>query len=664
MELIIHGRRTHPAGSPARSGIPRHRNEPFKYVSSGLEAWQAENYERAERLLRQGVDAYRRTEPDGVDFALGRLGAYLLDRGRVDEAAAVLDEAITTGTVIPAILDDYLDIMTRRRDVDGLFDIAMRWHGITRGVEQPWDVLLAHARRADRAGDSKFVQQVAERVVAGARRAGDQQTSWTAIGVLGHILERADQLNKALDLWTAAFNEGSDDPTTANRLSMHCERARDYLDAIVIIEEALVRHLPAATEEQLRKRLERCRARTETRTRRDVPSYSVRVGEEALQCVFHSRVSPAIRTAQVQGSVARCFGVSKGVGTVVDVSLTDGSEVGRYTDLPAFGAVRFSPDEYGLGTVQKGRVGSGVTTLTFLAPDLTELATSQVPDAISEFAAASTLWYVGCRDGHLYAFRQTGELLWRWETPGSRDHDGDAYSRPCPYYVASDGQRAVVSSMSDIYCIAPNGATMWHFQLPSGNVTSETGSIPIAELMFGEHAHAERSTHDVAEKDALALEFSITISGMEPIVSHLTSTGGSVLIGSSDGRLLSVSSTGQLRDVFALAKGLARPVLDNDGTLVAAYSNDALFRREGDQFRRVSDVGKAPDGVGVWSDGLYMWDRKRLDVLSRTGQVVSSVEFSKNVSTAVMHEGRLVCAAGVLVAFDRRGGDVTSPLGS
>lgn len=96
---------------------------------------------------------YRLTEPDGVDFALGRLGDYLPDRGRVDEAAMALDEAITLGTVIPVILVDHLNIVTRRRDVDGLFDIAMRWHDSTRGAVRPWDALLGCVQRADRAGD-------------------------------------------------------------------------------------------------------------------------------------------------------------------------------------------------------------------------------------------------------------------------------------------------------------------------------------------------------------------------------------------------------------------------------------------------------------------------------------------------------------------------------
>ena len=159
----------------------RSRMEPFEYVSSGLEAWEAGDQERAERLLRQGVDAYRRAEPDGVDFALGRLGAYLLDQARVDEATEVLDEAIARGTDLPAIWRDSLDIRARRQDLDGLFDIAARWQASAHGPEQPWAGLIAHARGADREGDSEFAIAVADRVAAGAARAGDQQAAWSAI---------------------------------------------------------------------------------------------------------------------------------------------------------------------------------------------------------------------------------------------------------------------------------------------------------------------------------------------------------------------------------------------------------------------------------------------------------------------------------------------------
>ena len=101
-----------PVGLTGETDDARYQVEPFSYVSNGLEAWEAGDHERAERLLKQGVQAYRLDEPDSVDFALGCLGAFLLDRARVDEAAAVLEEAITWGTDIPAIWADYLDFVT------------------------------------------------------------------------------------------------------------------------------------------------------------------------------------------------------------------------------------------------------------------------------------------------------------------------------------------------------------------------------------------------------------------------------------------------------------------------------------------------------------------------------------------------------------------------
>ena len=91
---------------------------PFDYVSEGSQAWEAKDFHRAERLLRQGVEAYRRSEPADVHFALGRLGAFLLQRERTDEAAEVLEEAIRIGTDIPAIWFDYMEVMARRGDVD------------------------------------------------------------------------------------------------------------------------------------------------------------------------------------------------------------------------------------------------------------------------------------------------------------------------------------------------------------------------------------------------------------------------------------------------------------------------------------------------------------------------------------------------------------------
>ena len=83
---------------------------------------------------------------------------------------------------------------------------------------------------------------------------------------------------------------------------------------------------------------------------------------------------------------------------------------------------------------------------------------SSVPDATSEIALGPDVWYVGCRNGLLYAFGFDGTQRWTWETPGSRDCDENSYFRPCPYYVASQQSFAVVASMGNVYAVAPNVA--------------------------------------------------------------------------------------------------------------------------------------------------------------------------------------------------------------
>lgn len=78
---------------------------------------------------------------------------------------------------------------------------------------------------------------------------------------LERILERAARLDDAMRLWRGAFNEGSRDPETANRLTMHLERAKDYEGAASAIRQALARGLPANVVESLRKRLARCQGK-------------------------------------------------------------------------------------------------------------------------------------------------------------------------------------------------------------------------------------------------------------------------------------------------------------------------------------------------------------------------------------------------------------------
>lgn len=676
---------------------------PFDYVSDGLQAWEAKDVERAERLLRQGVAAYRQDEPADLHFALGRLGAFLLQEERFDEAAEALEEAIRIGTDIPAIWHDYLDLMARRKDIDALFDVAVRSAGavgLGASGEVPWDDLLAYARRAGRAGDSAFAVAVASRVVDLTKECGAITAHWAAIGNLGEMRERAGELGEALTLWQAAFDDGSTDPTTANRLSMYMERRKEYARAASVVEEALRRRMPANVEEQLRKRLERCRARTEGRKRTDVTAFSVRYGEGAFDLLSQIRVSPAIRQLAVLGSVARSYGVRKGEGALIDLAMADGAELARRTNLPPFTDVQFAQSGWGVGVARTARIGEGPTQLWFLSPGAEVVMSAEVPDATSQIAAGRDAWYVGCRDGGLYAFGFDGNALWRWETPGSNKAD-DAYSRPCPYYVTWTGEQVVVSSMGTVYGITSKGRTVWHFELPNEPKTY-TLSAPFGDGLSSQAARAElgvereataeevkkayrrqamashpdRNPDDAGaagrfkkvhaayetlmrngpeEEEEPVLTITMTISGSGPTVSHLAPAPGSVFLGSSDGQVVHLDSAGRVRGVHVLGEGWARPVVGPDGTLAAAWCDGILFYLQNDELRSLAEFDEPPRDMGIIGNELFLWHRNRLDVVDTNGHTLWGAEFSKNITNVVVDDDRLLCAAGVLAMFKRAG---------
>ena len=298
---------------------------PFDTIADAQAAWQAIDFARAEKLFKKGIDAYKHSEPDGVDFALGRYGAFLLDQDRVDEAMHVLEQAIERKTDIPAIWSDYMRIMSDRRDIDAFKRAAGLMAGAMKHHVEP-EFMLAHARRADREGASVFAEAVARWVVDTAANDGDKRGRWAAVGDLGHILERAGRLDEAVILWQGAFDEGSDDPDTASRLSMQLERNKDFATATAVIREALTRGLPASVEESLRKRLARCESKTAGNVpskagKPEVAAYSIRRGPTLFKPIFQTRLKPPIKDLELIGNVARCLLTAKDSSTLVDIDL-------------------------------------------------------------------------------------------------------------------------------------------------------------------------------------------------------------------------------------------------------------------------------------------------------------------------------------------------------
>lgn len=703
----LFGKREDPANGSLRSQsyqATSNQERPFDLINEALEAWKAQELERAERLLQAGIVAYRQREPNGIDFALGRYGAFLLDQERPDKAAHVLEEAIRMGTFIPAIWRDYMTILAIRRDVAGLFSAAHSMNEIESlcADDHGASELLGHASRASRAGDHAFAEDVSRRVMEEATKREDKATRWLAAGDLGQILERAERIDEAMSVWTACFEEGSNNPITANRLSLNLERAKRYDEAARVCKDALERKLPANVEEQLRKRLNRLETKLNpTKKRKDVPVYSVRTGDGVFDPQFQFRIKPPIRSLAVIDSVARCFGVSKGAGTLIDIDLNTGSELRRIEDLPEFREIVFAPDGSAMGVRRTSRIGEGPTALWFIEPSGDVVAETSIPDASSEIVFGPELWYVGCRDGRLYAFDQAGATRWQWETPGARGYEGSPYFRPCPCYVATDGDTAFVASWENIYAISRSGATIWRASLPNEKQTTYTYSVPLGERPSLKYAyktlgvpagspsdevkkaylaHAKRTHPDLNPRDAHAndkfreiqsayeaivagdsadvgdgpaIELTVEFVGLTPTASFINANSKGMLVGSSQGHVYQLDTKGRILQARKLGEGHVYPALNPDGTLAAAWCNGVLSFIDGSAVVSAIEVSDRPGRLTVMDDDILIWQRNRIELHARDGRTLWVAEFSRNLSDVATLGNQLVCGAGSLVSFRR-----------
>ena len=682
------------------------QKRPFELIAQAEEAWHQSDLSRAEALFREGVSAYRRDEPDGLDFALGRFGAFLLDGDRVEEAANVLQQAIDRGTDLPAIWSDYARIVADRHDAEAFKHIVQRMAASTKSRPEP-EFVLAHARRAHREGATAFAHEITQWVIDKSACEGDTEGRWTAVGDFGRFLEREGQLEGALHVWREAFRDGSGDPQTIDRLSMHLEHAKDCPGAAAVIREALQRGLPANTEEGLRKRLARCEAKADGRPtprggkRPDVAAYSIRQPSSSIIPVFQVRIKPSVRNIAVIGNVGRCLAVSNGSSTLVDIDLRNGSELRRVENLPEIGEMYSSPGGEGIGVRRTAAVGRGPTFLTFWDANGHVVANSSVPDATSNIAQGAGLWYVGCRNGLLYGYGFDGVQRWTWETPGASSSTDNVYFRPCPYYVASSQSFAAVASMGNIYAVSPNGKMLWHAVLPNEHQTRWEFTVPIPGVRASHEpygilglsrgatrdrvksayrrlalaTHPDRNPSDTESttnfrrvqeayeriltgdvdlsEPVNGITIRMEVSSMGPLASFLLANEAAVIAGSSQGRIYSFEANGRLREARIIGDGQVRVALRPNGSIGAAWCDNALvFFQESNIVNAVEAVDW-PNALTMFGDDVVLWRRNEIQLLDSYGRSIWGVEFSKSVGTVVARGDTLICAAGALAGFRR-----------
>lgn len=681
------------------------QKRPFESIAQAEEAWRQGDLDTAVAFFKKGISAYRRDEPDGVDFALGRYGAFLLDQERFEEAESVLEEAIDLGTDIPAIWSDYARIFAGRHDAEH-FKTTVERMALSTKSQFEADFVLAHARRAHREGGTAFAHEITQWVIEKCAREGNTEGQWAAIGDFGRFLEREGNLERALELWREAFRDGSGDSQTIDRLSMHLEHAKDYLGAVAVIHKALERGLPANTEEGLRKRLARCEAKIEGRPvpraakQSDVAAYSIRQPSSSVCPVFQVRIKPSVRSIAVIGNVGRCLAVSNSSSTLIDINLRNGSELRRVENLPELGEILLSTTGEGIGVRRTAAVGQGPTFLTFFDAEGQVVGNSSVPDATSDISHGARLWYVGCRNGLLYGYGFDGVQRWTWETPGASSSTDNVYFRPCPYYVASSLSFGAVASMGNIYAVSPNGNTLWHALLPNEHQTHWEFTVPISGVQASREpygvlglspgatrdqvksayrrlvlatqpernpSHNESTTEfrniQAAYERILAGEVNaadsvITVkmefTGMGPTANFLLANDAAVSVGSSQGRVYKFDAKGSLREARVVGDGQLRAALRPDGTIGAAWCDNALLFFREDKIVNAAQAVDWPNGLTMFGDDVVLWRGNAVQLLDSYGRLMWCVEFSKSVVSVVVCGDTLICAAGVLAGFRRQ----------
>jgi len=140
--------------------------------------------------------------------------------------------------------------------------------------------------------------------------------------------------------------------------------------------------------------------------------YELAVGQERCRERFVHMRRPMFHRAYVRGD---CVVALPHPGTktasAVAFELGSGREI-EIATLPAEGAPG-DRDPVRLDYLSSP-VGRGPSQLRLLAASSSEpVRTIELPNAISGVCEAPFGWYVGCRDGFLYALDRSGDLLWR-----------------------------------------------------------------------------------------------------------------------------------------------------------------------------------------------------------------------------------------------------------
>lgn len=623
---------------------------PYDYVDEAIRLAEDGRVDRAEAAYKRGVEEYERHEPEGLSFALGRLGAFYIEQGRRDEALTILKRAATAWDPPPAVYSDLCDLLIEIPDQDELFRTLDAWREteqervkrwadahdqeqLARQVEGPaWHALGVASRLAGK-GDLAKVLPFVDRLLPWLKGQGMEEAYWQARGLIGSANEEAGDVEAALKHYSQAIDEGSTDRRTFTRLLINLEKRKDYRQAVSVCDRAMALNPDANWLLDLRKRRSRLEPKAQggkSRNKEVIPEFSVRAGENLVDLKVQLKVSPIPQHFILHRGSGLAF-LSQGGKTpkLSAYAIADG-EI-RWTVACDVSGLAIGGDTL-LAWTRTAPVGAGPTTLSFYDLDGASRATTSIPDAISQVAGHTRGFYIGCRDGALHSFGLDGRRLWEYRVPGSQGESDSPYLRPCPYYVDTDkeGAFAVYSSYATVEAIDSSGKRRWRWEA------------------------SEKSSKERVSAGGITLE--VSISAGPPLVRSLAVApdgSGLLIIAEENVRWLD-GQTGKARPV-------ASPEETTQAWLGAPGSDNVIFlSREG---LRIYKAGK---NVGTLSGLDYVTQvarhaerplyaichRRDCWLVDGDGKNPVQLEFARDPIGVDFAGSLLVVAAGSLILID------------
>jgi hypothetical protein len=360
---------------------------------------------------------------------------------------------------------------------------------------------------------------------------------------------------------------------------------------------------------------------------------------------------------------------------------------------------------------RSGRVGRGPSQLRLFAGSESEpWRTIELPDAVSAVAQAPFGWYVGCRDGYLYGLERSGDLAWRWQTPGAAafrpSGPTEVYFRPSPYRLASNGHSALVAWLDRLWSVGPDGVTEWGLRVqdlsdPQVIEVRLRGRQTTAAAALGASAQAspheikrayreavKRAHPDLHPDDASAAERFRRVQEAYESLTGQSAAGGNGgdagvvrfsfpsaapiafldvvdddwLVGGGDGRLFRLSGEGRLVARLRLGIGALFHVRDCAHEVVAVSSYPVAGRSQPNLWFvdapapvRLPDQYPCPDHlIGSYGDYLlaHRPRGRTLGLIDESGALAVQLCCPRAITSLCVAEGALVLAAGALICLE------------